>query len=269
MDINVKVVCHEVGRVLLIILALFWVVLLAPVIVKRLRDGSGERSIDSFHAEHEVLSRQTYAVPPAHRLDRHDGLESPGSGELRRPRLTVVHADDTYRSLESRSSWDEWAQDYDYDDEPSARRELSRNRYAAAYSSVPKETAIRSQYEAPVRYRSMRSRRRVIFTRLVVVAVLATLIAVVSGYSIVTDLAVVSWVSVIGFIALALYAVSQGYLNESSLPVRFPQPRPLATVQPLYRDGLPEVDEEFASEYYEPQSDDEWQRESRSRRALG
>ena len=254
---------------LLIILALFWAALLAPMIVKRLRDGGTERSIDSFHAEHEVLSRQEYAVSPAHRLDQSDELESARSRDLRRSRLTVVHADDTYRSLESRSSWDEWSEDYDYDDRAPARREPAMNRYAAAYSSVPRKTTVRTEYEAPVRYRSMKSRRRVMFTRLVVAAVLLTTIALVSGYSLVMDLAVVAWVCVVAFVALALYAVSQGYLNESSLPVRFPQPRPLATVQPLYRNKLPEMDEEFASEYYEPESEDAWARESRSRRALG
>ena len=39
---------------LLIILALFWVAILAPVVVRRFRDSGTERSITSFHAEHEV-----------------------------------------------------------------------------------------------------------------------------------------------------------------------------------------------------------------------
>ncbi len=259
---------------MLIILALFWVALLAPLVVKRLRDGGTDRSINSFHAEHEVLKRQEYTVSPAHRLDRPDGPETLGSSELHRPRLTVVHADDTYRSLETRSSWDEWSEDYNYDDRPRSQRELSMNRYATAYSSVPNKTNVQSEYEAPIRYRTMKSRRKVMFTRLVVAAVLLTTIAVFSGYSMVMDLAVASWVFVVAFIALALYAVSQGYLNESSLPVRFPQPRQLATVQPLHRGVAPDGDDEFASEYYEseyyePRVEDGWQRESRSRRALG
>src|ERR1700685_2673669 len=121
---------------LLIILALFWVALLAPVAIRRLRDGGAERSIQSFHAEHEVLSRQEYAVNPAHRLDQPDEVVAGVHGPGRRSRLTVVHADDTYRSLESRSSWDEWSADYEYDDAPINRRE-SMNRYAAAYSPLP------------------------------------------------------------------------------------------------------------------------------------
>jgi hypothetical protein len=114
------VACGGVCRMLLIILALFWVALLAPVAIRRLRDAGAERSIQSFHAEHEVLSRQEYAVNPAHRLDQPDQVESP-QPPGQRSRLTVVHADDTYRSLESRSSWDEWADDYEYDDDEEER----------------------------------------------------------------------------------------------------------------------------------------------------
>src|SRR5580704_15206856 len=134
---------------LLIILALFWLALLTPMVVRRLRDGGAERSIQSFHAEHEVLSRQEYVVNPAHRLDQPDDTESTLHEPARRSRLTVVHADDTYRSLESRSSWDEWSEDYEYDDEPEERE--STNRYAAAYSSVPNETTVRREYDAPMR----------------------------------------------------------------------------------------------------------------------
>ncbi len=57
---------------LLIVLALIWVALLAPVVIRRLREGGAEKSIQSFHAEHEVLSRQDYTVIPAHRLDEPD-----------------------------------------------------------------------------------------------------------------------------------------------------------------------------------------------------
>src|ERR1035438_3548597 len=133
---------------LLIILALFWAALLAPVVIRRLRDGGPERSIQSFHAEHEVLSRQEYVVNPAHRLEQPDEAEPEIREPGRRSRLTVGHADAPYRSLESRSWWDEWSRDYDYDDdEPSNARE-SMNRYAAAYSSVPNETSVRASYRS-------------------------------------------------------------------------------------------------------------------------
>jgi len=237
------------------------------VAIRRLRDGSPERSIESFHAEHEVLSRQEYSVSPAHRLDRPDEAESQVSEEIHRPRLTVVHADDTYRSLESRSSWDEWSEDYDFDHRAPSRAP-SMNRYAQAYASVPSESTVTRSYEAPIRRRSMKSRRKTMFVRLVASAAVLTIVAFVSGYSLVTDVAVASWVCVVSFVALALYAVSQGYLEESSLGVRIPQPRRLATVQPLYYDDDPESTNEFDAEY-EAEYDDGWQREPLQRRAFG
>jgi len=214
-----------------------------------------------------VLSRQEYSVSPAHRLDRPDDVETSVAEEIRRPRLTVVHADDTYRSLETRSSWDEWNDDYDFDDETPGRSP-SMNRYAQAYSSVPNETTVTRSYEAPIRRRSMQSRRKIMFVRLVVCAAVLTIVAFVSGYSLITDVAVVSWVCVVSFVALALYAVSQGYLEESSLGVRIPQPRRLATIQPLYSDGAPQSSNEFDAEY-DDESDDGWLRQPVQRRALG
>jgi hypothetical protein len=185
---------------LLIILALFWVALLAPVAIRRLRDGGAERSIQSFHAEHEVLSRQEYAVSPAHRLDQPDDVESERQNAPRRSRLTVVHADDTYRSLETRSSWDEWSRDYDYDYEPEERE--STNRYAAAYSSVPNEATERRTYDTPIRQRSMKSRRQMMFVRLVLISAVLSVLAFTMGYSFIMDLAVASWVCIVSFIAL-------------------------------------------------------------------
>jgi hypothetical protein len=252
---------------LLIVLALFWVALLAPVAIRRLRDGGAERSIQSFHAEHEVLSRQEYAVNPAHRLEQPDDTESL-KGHGRRSRLTVVHADDTYRSLESRSSWDEWSEDYEYDDKPNNERE-SMNRYATAYSSVPNETTVRRSYDAPIRQRTMKSRRQMMFVRLVIASTVLSILAFTMSYALIMDLAVASWVCIVSYVALALYAVSQGLLNESSLPLRMPQPRTLASVQRLYDVVAPRYEDEFESEYEEEDEDDCWQRQSQPRRALG
>ena len=250
---------------LLIILALFWLALLTPVIIRRLRDGGAERSIESFHAEHEVLSRQGYVVNPAHRLDQPDEAESVLHDDGRRARLTVVHADDTYRSLESRSSWDEWSRDYEYDEDQSHERE-QRNRYAAAYSSVPRDATVRRDYDAPIRRRSMKSRRQVMFVRLLLSAVVLTVLTFVVSYGLILDLAVASWVCVVSFVALAFYSVSQGYLHESSLPLHLPQPRKMASVQRLYDVVSPRYNDQYASEfeYEEDDEDDGWQR-----RALG
>jgi hypothetical protein len=236
--------------------------------IRRLRDGGAERSIQSFHAEHEVLSRQEYTVNPAHRLDQPDAAETAQQGPGRRSRLTVVHADDTYRSLESRSSWDEWSEDYEYDEEPLNQRE-SMNHYAAAYSSVPNESTVRRDYDAPIRHRSMKSRRKMMFVRLLLASAVLTILAFTLGYSLIMDLAVASWVCIVSFVALALYSVSQGYLDESSLPLRLPQPHKLASVQRLYDAVSPRYEDEYESEYEEDDEEDGWQRQSQPRRALG
>ena len=254
---------------LLVVLALFWVALLTPVVVRRFRDGGTEKSIDSFHAEHEVLSRQEYAVAPAHRLDDADHYEQYEPEPVRRPRLTVVHDNDTYRSLETRGSWDEWADDYDYDNGDEApRRSASTNRYAAAYSSTPNGPVVSSYREPPVR-RSMKAQRRMILTRLALVVATTTILGVATSYSILVDLAVLTWIGFAVYLALALYAVSQGYLFESSLGIRLASVRPMATVQPLYYDADDEYETEAESEFYDADSAGQWRRESSSHYALG
>jgi hypothetical protein len=256
---------------LLIILALFWVALLAPIVVRRLRDSGTEKSIQSFHAEHEVLSRQDYTVTPAHRLDQPDEVVAGPAISERRPRLAVVHADDTFGSLESRTTWDEWSEDYEYDD--SAQRSAPSNRYARAYSSRPSEPVVTRTYDAPIRRRSMRSQRRTVFSSLVLAALIVTSLAFVTGYSLLVDLAALTWLGVVAFIALAFYAVSQGYLNDSSLPLRLPKRRELATIEPLHGERYDRYshryDEEFTSEFYEPDAEEQWQRETQRRQALG
>ena len=85
------------------------------------------------------------------------------------------------------------------------------NRYAAAYSSVPNETTRARSYDAPIRRRSMKSRRQMMFVRLVLISAVLTILAFTMSYSLIMDLAVASWVCIVSFVALALYAVSQGY----------------------------------------------------------
>jgi hypothetical protein len=259
---------------LLLVLALFWVALLAPVAIRRFRDGGGERSIQSFHAEHEVLSRQDYAVVPAHRLDEPDEEDLYAPPVERRPHLRVVHSDDTPRTLAARSTWDEWAEDYTFD-EPAAAPTTTTNHYARAYSSRPSEPEITQRYEAPLRRRTMKQQRRVMFASLVGASVFVTALAFLTGVSVLVDLSALAWFSVVLFVALALYAVSQGYLNEPSLRVRLPQRRSLARVEPMYdNDDVEQTpyvyyDDEFDSEFYDPESPETWRREPERRRALG
>jgi hypothetical protein len=255
---------------LLIVLALIWVALLAPVVIRRLREGGAEKSIQSFHTEHEVLSRQDYAVAPAHRLDVPDELPVREYGGDRRPRLTVVHPDDTYADVASRTTWDEWSDDYDYDEPPGAS--ASPNHYARAYSSHPSDVNVTTSYEPPLRRRTMRAQRRIMFSRLVAGAIVLTILAFFSGYSPLVDIAALSWFAVVVFVALALYAVSQGYLSNASLRVRLPQRRPMANVEPLYQDrydGYATFEDELDAEFYEPDAGVSWDREPERRRALG
>lgn len=259
---------------LLIVLALFWVALLAPVVVRRIRDGGTERSIEHFHNEHEVLSRQDYAVAPAHRLDLPDQPAAYVADRASRPRLTVVHADDTFGSLESRSSWEEWSEDYDFDDRHEDRASvaapIAANHYARAYASRPSEPVAATYYEAPLRSRSMRVQRRRVFAGLLATAVVLTALAFFVGSSIVVDLAALAWFALVAFVALALYAVSQGYLSESSLPLRLPQRRRLAVVEPLYgRDGTADEDEGGEYAYYEDDVEEQWSPPVQRRRAFG
>ncbi len=248
---------------LLIVIALLWVALLAPMAVRRLRDRGTERSIESFHTEHEVLSRQGYAVAPAHRLSEPEPEAGPATA--RASRLTVVHADDTYRSLESRSSWEEWAEDYDYDryEGPAA----PVNRYAHAYASVPRAEEYERRPAPALRARrSARAQRRLIFTSLGAAVVVMTGAAFALSSSLVVDVAIVAWVALAGYVSLALYAVSQGYLDESSLGLRR-RSRPLATVEPFRREAEAAYadDDEFD---YDESPDASWRRGS-SRYALG
>lgn len=262
---------------LLIILALFWVALLAPVVVRRFRDNGTERSIQHFHAEHEVLSRQDYAVAPAHRLDQPDQDDRANGAAVRRPRLTVVHADDTFGSLESRSSWEEWSEDYAFDDrgDPRERSEgasspAPTNHYAQAYASRPVGPVTATYYEAPLAHTSMRVQRRRVFFGLLGTAVVLTAAGVVVGTSIVIDLAAIAWFAVVGFVALAFYAVSQGYLDESSLPLRLPQRRALADVAPLYTFEYESEDDDRRDEdYFDAQPEERWSPPSQGRRAFG
>ncbi|MHB1208698.1 MAG: hypothetical protein ACYC1I_03215 [Acidimicrobiales bacterium] len=209
-------------------------------------------------------------MPPAHRLDVADFSERRDAFE--RPRLTVVHADDTYRSLETRSSWDEWSQDYDYEREmrsreieEARRHEEATNRYASAYSSVPAQhdvAAFDDPYGAGV---SMRVRRTRIFVGLCVGALVFTASSFVMSSSLVQDLAVLTWICLVAFVGLALYSVSQGYLHESSLPLRRNR-RELATIEPLRPETYGDSDNRY---YYDEESTEAWRRDSMSRRALG
>lgn len=269
---------------LALIVAIFWLAILIPMAVLRFRNSRSERSIDHFQAEHEVLSRQGYSVAPARRLDdaylyEEHSYEPEHEPTRSRPRLTVVQDDDTYSTLESRTSWDEWERDYDYD-EPrtlSIGADLSHNRYAA-YASAPSPASYgvprsySSDFEpldglrvTPIRS-SMRVRRNRIFVSLGLSTVVTTGLNFVIGLSLVQYLAVLSWAALIFYVAAAFFAVSQGYLEVSSL-----WGRRTTAYRVLEQVGTEPIDEDGYYDdvaYEEVSEDDQWRRESR-RYALG
>jgi hypothetical protein len=268
-----------------LIVALFWLVILAPWAVVKFRNSRSEKSIDHFHAEHEVLSRQGYSVAPARRLDdaylyEEQAYEPEHEPARSRPRLTVVQDDDTYSSLESRTSWDEWERDYDYDQPRmvgarGGSHALVQHRYAA-YASAPSAPAARGHggYEPVYGYgdaplgASMRVRRNRIFASLGLSALVTTGLNFLIGLSLLQSLAILSWTALLFDVAAALFAISQGYLEVTSLLGRrvtraFSSHQDDA-VDTAYQDE--DYDEEAAWET--AVADDRWRREPR-RYALG
>lgn len=274
---------------LALIVALFWLAILAPWAVVKFRNSRAEKSIDSFHVEHERLSRQEYAFAPVHRLDdaylyEEHSYEPEHEPARSRPHLTVVHDTDTYSTLESRTSWDEWERDYDYDHPRTiaAPQDSAHHRYAA-YASAPSRDATVTRrapaaeglyVDGPLPV-SMKVRRTRIFTSLGLSAVVTTGLNALIGLSLLQYLAVLSWIALVLYVAMALFAVSQGYLEVSSLIGG----RRSRVFRPAYYDDVELVDDEapvvYADEEYyddspyeEAPTYDTWRREPR-RVALG
>lgn len=252
---------------LLLVLALVWVAILLPVLVRYWRDRGGERKIESYHTERERLIRQEqeHAVfdprheSPSEPLER----ERPG-----RPHLTVVYPEDTVRSLKERGSWDEWRRDYEYDLEDNrdaVRARLEHNRYAAAYSSVPNEvfdTGFDEPYGTQV---SMQLRRRRILVGLVLTCLAFTLLTLVSSSAFLANLAVLAWALLIGFVDLGLVAIGLGYMESPLDTVTRTNVEVERPSQPAYESDVEYLDEEYFDE------DDQrvWRHETAPRRALG
>jgi hypothetical protein len=269
---------------LALIVALFWLAILAPWAVVKFRNSRSERSIDTFHAEHEVLSRQGYSVAPARRLNdaylyEEHAYEPEHEPSRSRPHLTVVHDDDTYSTLESRLTWDEWERDYDYDQpltlSTSTPAQHGDNRYAAyASAPIPQGPYATSAHSVPDNDyingplgASMRVRRNRITASLGLSALVTTGLNFLIGLSILQYLAVLSWVGLVFYVAAALFAISQGCLEVSSLVGS----RRTKAYAPTYDDATETYEDEAHDdeEAYEEASDiDQWRRESR-RYALG
>ena len=263
-----------------LIVALFWLAVLIPWAVVKYRNRA-ERSIDSFAAEHEVLSRQGYSVTPARRLDdaylyEEQAYEPAHEPERSRPRLTVVRDDDTYSTIEQRVTWDEWEHDYDYErnEEYMAPQEDAApspgHRYAAYAHTPSGPTYDRHEFEpfesapAPLHH-TMRVRRHRIAAGLVALALVASAADVVLASSIAQDLVILTWLAVALYVAAAFFAVSVGYLEVASLLGR--RVVAYAPVEAGYGEYDQYADEQFDL-YDEPEPTPNWTRETR-RYALG
>ena len=269
---------------LALIVALFWLAILTPWAVMKFRNSRADKSIDHFHAEHEVLSRQRYSVAPARRLDEaylyeEQAYEPEHEAARSRPRLTVVQDDDTYSSLESRTSWDEWDRDYDYDQPRTVgslgpARALTSHRFAAYASApvAPVEQGARAYesvptYADPAPRATMRVRRNRIFASLAASAFFSTSVYLVVGLSLVQYVLILSWTGLVLDVAAALYAVSQGYLEAASLLGRRTI-REYSPFEDYVDDRYDEVVDEDDAGRVAASHDEGWRRESR-RYALG
>jgi len=255
---------HERTLVLILIIIFLWIAILAPFGIRFLRDGRAEKSIATFSHEHEALRRQGYSVAPARSLDDAEDLEV-ASSPVARPRLRVVRDEDTYQSLETGTSWDEWSQDYDYDGPVAtparAPRVTPRNRYAA-YAATPSVSLPVLDDAMPLRRTSMKTRRTRIFLGLIAGAAFFTLGNLVLGMSLMQDVAVLDWMGLAGYVALALFAVSQGYLDQSSIGLGRFSRTATAVIEEL------PVQDSYDDEFYDEGDQGQWQREP-ARYALG
>jgi hypothetical protein len=251
---------------LVLVLALFWVAILIPVVVRYFRDSGTERSIESFYAEREMLSRQERAAPSEDYYQRPSVAPVAERDLPGRPRLTVVHPGDTLGTLQARGSWDDWSRDNDYEEGRSAGQSMrEKNRYAAAYSSVPGD-GFGSGYNAPYdELSTMRVRRRRIFVSLLVMCLLVTALTFLSSSPTLVDAAVVAWAALLGFVVLALVSLGLGYMGAPALDGDRTSTSRFSPMKPLYPDDFASFDEDEDDSNEERQ----WQRETVPRRAFG
>ena len=248
---------------LLLVLALVWVAILVPIAVRYFRDSGTERSIESFYAEREMLSRQEHLVPPEHYYERPEPPAMTQPDRARRPHLTVVHPNDTVGTLQARGTWDDWSRDYDYESDADVQRQRrDMNRYAAAYASVPGDR-FGSSYNVPYEDRgAMRLRRRRIFVTLLVLCLAFTALTFVSKSPALVNAAVAVWAALLSFVVLALVSLGLGYMGASNVPETY--------VDAVYEPAAPfsSRDDDYDG-YGEVASEPQWRRDAVPRRAFG
>jgi hypothetical protein len=209
------------------ILAVIWIAVLSPIIIRRLRDQDTDRSIVNFHERMARLGGPNPPlVSPAHRLDVSDEtpprelLESEINPPSRAPHLRVVPIDATRTDLERDQSWDEWSlshSDDPYEHSTQARRSVvQQNPRAAAYSRVPATNVAAVASSSPYGSRSQRIRRRRTLLTLIASTVLSSAGVLLVNSIIVDVAALLAWTALIGFLALMYYALTTGLMSSTS-----------------------------------------------------
>jgi hypothetical protein len=209
----------------IVILAVIWIAVLSPIIIRRLRDQDTDRSIVNFHERMARLGGQNPPlVAPAHRLDVSDEtpprelLEYEVNPPTRAPHLRVVPVNATRTQIEQEMSWDEWS--IAYSDDPFEQSSPVRsavshaNPRAAAYSRVPAGTvSVAAPTSSPYGSRTQRMRRRNTLLSLIAAVVVSTASAAFLGSTVVEIAAMVSWFALLSFLGLMYYAMTTGLIS--------------------------------------------------------
>ena len=230
-------------------LAVFWFFVIAGISWHFFSSARATKSVKTFEEGRHTLRRHGYSVPPAHIVeDEAHHVEA----EAIRPRLRVVR-DDVAETNED--VWAEWGREHGVAVEAPVAR--PRNPYAAYKATPTAELTMHLDEPLPRRV-SMKVRRTRIFAGLLGSAIVFSLLNMVAGLSLLGDVAVLAWIGLVGFVVLALVAISLGYLNQPSFMTRRTPLASVTTLEPVVED----------EEFYDADDTSDWRREP-VRRALG
>jgi len=191
----------------LLILAVLWIVVLAPTVIRRLKEqGSGE-SIDSFYYQLHLLERSgPKLVPPAHRMAtaRSDGTgltagQSGTAGSIMSGRPNLV-------LLEPAKDGEPGMEDEVVDEASGERYHRLSHQEEADPTSLGVPMSLVSPRVEGYRRRQVQRRRREILLWLVATCGLTGLLGIVPSLHALWVLTVVSGLGLAAYVGLAAYA---------------------------------------------------------------
>jgi hypothetical protein len=241
------------------ILAVIWIAVIATIVIGRLRDRSTDRSIDSFHERMARMGNPAPLIEPAHRLMQSDEapprdlFEDEMNPPTLAPQLRIVRPDTTAGELEREMSWDQWSAAYADDprerSQITARLQHEANPRAAAYSHAPRTVTTPAAPASSFGTRTQRLRRRNVLIGLVGVVAMFSLGAVVMNSIVIEALAGISWLSLLGFLGLMYYAVTNGLIASNARPVtqRGAHVRREEYATPVARHEAPAINDAYAA----------------------